>query len=206
MAEHCEKLRLTDRKRESILDAAIQEFCTAGYDNTSMDRIAEAANASKRTVYNHFSSKEDLFTAIVKRLDTRCNNTEEFTFDRQLSLESQLTQIALSYIEMISSEDLKDLARVILPRFLQTPQLCRQILGDTRLGEEQIVKWLKSAQRARQLKSTDPHFMARQFQGMLDTFAFWPQIIGGDPPLSKSRQRALVKSTVTLFLSHYARS
>ena len=57
--------RLTDRKRAAILDAAEAEFRQAGYEATSMDRIAASAGVSKRTVYNHFPSKEVLFAQIL---------------------------------------------------------------------------------------------------------------------------------------------
>ena len=55
-------------KRDIILDAATMAFRDEGYECTSMDRIAELAGASKRTVYNHFGSKEALFQAVVERL------------------------------------------------------------------------------------------------------------------------------------------
>ena len=57
--------RDTTQKRETIISAAIQIFIEEGFDNASMDRIAERANASKRTVYNHFPSKEELFHAAI---------------------------------------------------------------------------------------------------------------------------------------------
>ena len=60
--------RLTDRKREAIMRAAVDEFRTAGYEATSMDRIAAAAGVSKRTVYNHFPSKEELFGQMLEQL------------------------------------------------------------------------------------------------------------------------------------------
>ena len=44
--------RLTDRKREAIIQAAIAEFRANGFDITSMDKIAATAGVSKRTVYN----------------------------------------------------------------------------------------------------------------------------------------------------------
>src|SRR6201991_1278195 len=61
-------LRLTDRKRAAVIGAAIEEFLAAGFDATSMDRIAARAGVSKRTVYNHFPSKEALFAAILHQL------------------------------------------------------------------------------------------------------------------------------------------
>ncbi|MCF5632840.1 TetR family transcriptional regulator, partial [Pseudomonas syringae] len=52
-------MRLTDQKREAIVLAAIAEFGDRGFEITSMDRIAARAEVSKRTVYNHFPSKEE---------------------------------------------------------------------------------------------------------------------------------------------------
>ncbi len=60
--------RLTDRKRVAIVDAAIAEFREHGFDATSMDRIAATAAVSKRTVYNHFPSKDELFAEILQRM------------------------------------------------------------------------------------------------------------------------------------------
>ena len=42
--------RLTERKREAIVQAAIAEFRVSGFDITSMDKIAATAGVSKRTV------------------------------------------------------------------------------------------------------------------------------------------------------------
>ena len=60
--------KLTDRKRAAIITAAIAEFRARGFEATSMDRIASAASVSKRTVYNHFPSKDDLFEQILQEL------------------------------------------------------------------------------------------------------------------------------------------
>ena len=60
--------RLTDRKRAAIINAAIIEFRQSGYEATSMDRLAASAGVSKRTVYNHFPSKEALFAQIIQQL------------------------------------------------------------------------------------------------------------------------------------------
>ena len=60
--------RLTDRKRAAILDAAVAEFRQSGYEVTSMDKIAASAGVSKRTVYNHFPSKEALFAQILEQM------------------------------------------------------------------------------------------------------------------------------------------
>ncbi|KFC62010.1 Transcriptional regulator, TetR family [Devosia sp. LC5] len=50
---------------EAVLSAAIPTFIDGGYDNTSMDEIAARAGTTKRTVYAHFGSKEQLFRAAI---------------------------------------------------------------------------------------------------------------------------------------------
>ncbi|MET7273899.1 TetR/AcrR family transcriptional regulator [Streptomyces flaveolus] len=51
-------------KRQAIVRAARQAFLREGF-GVGMDAIAAAAGVSKVTVYNHFGSKEALFTAVI---------------------------------------------------------------------------------------------------------------------------------------------
>ena len=54
-----------DEKEAAILEAALTTFLAKGYDAASMDTIALTAGVSKRTVYNRFRSKEELFAATI---------------------------------------------------------------------------------------------------------------------------------------------
>jgi len=53
--------------RERLLDAALQVFSRRGYSAASVDEIAAEAGFSKGAVYSNFSSKEDLFLALIDR-------------------------------------------------------------------------------------------------------------------------------------------
>jgi TetR/AcrR family transcriptional repressor of mexJK operon len=53
------------RSRALIMAAATRVFLDRGYPGTSVDDIAAAAGVSKRTVYNVFTDKEQLFRAII---------------------------------------------------------------------------------------------------------------------------------------------
>jgi len=48
-----------------ILIAAEKIFCRKGYEDSSMDEIAKEAQFTKRTVYQYFENKDDLYFAIV---------------------------------------------------------------------------------------------------------------------------------------------
>ena len=61
-------------KRKRILDAAKTLFLECGYHGCSMNKIAQKADVTKLTVYNHFQDKESLFTcAIAETCDSLIN-------------------------------------------------------------------------------------------------------------------------------------
>lgn len=61
-----ERERLT--RETEILDAAEKIFARDGYDNASMNEIAKEAEFSKRTLYQYFEDKTDLYLTVALRL------------------------------------------------------------------------------------------------------------------------------------------
>lgn len=55
-----------ERERQ-MMDAAVRTFGQRGYRAASMDEIAELAGVSKPLVYLYLNSKEELFTACIRR-------------------------------------------------------------------------------------------------------------------------------------------
>lgn len=47
--------------RQSISDAATRLFNQRGFDNVTVNDIADAADVGRKTVFNHFARKEDMF-------------------------------------------------------------------------------------------------------------------------------------------------
>jgi AcrR family transcriptional regulator len=58
--------RLTDPE-QVILTSAYRLFHRHGFNRVSMDEIAAAARVTKRTLYYHFRSKDDLIAAALER-------------------------------------------------------------------------------------------------------------------------------------------
>ena len=59
-----EQITRGDRSRGEILQAAHHLFTERGFHGTSMRQIAQQAGIALGGIYNHFSSKEDIFTAV----------------------------------------------------------------------------------------------------------------------------------------------
>ncbi|MDB5541412.1 MAG: hypothetical protein JWQ89_3139 [Devosia sp.] len=58
--------RSTIETREKILHAAFRQFRKTGFFRSGIDEIAAASGVTKRTLYNHFPSKDDLLAAVLE--------------------------------------------------------------------------------------------------------------------------------------------
>merc|ERR1711974_177483 len=81
----------SEEKRSQIIDAAGDLFMEQGHESVSMDGIAKLAGVSKQTLYSHFGSKEQLFSAAIQ-----CK-TEEYPLADTLDNESRSCREALEH-------------------------------------------------------------------------------------------------------------
>lgn len=61
------KEREKEQRKNDIIDAAEKVFFKKGFNNATIDEVADLAEISKGTVYLYFKSKEDLHFAIFMR-------------------------------------------------------------------------------------------------------------------------------------------
>jgi TetR/AcrR family transcriptional regulator of autoinduction and epiphytic fitness len=197
--------RLTDRKREAIIQAAIAEFRAHGFEITSMDKIAATAGVSKRTVYNHFPSKEELFAEILNQLWARIIAEPSVSYDRERPLHEQLRLMLQEKVQMMADENFLTLARVAIAATIHSPERAQNMIERMGEREEGLTVWIRAAQADGRLKPVDPEFAAHQVQGLLKAFAFWPQISLGRAALDPDAQNAVAESALEMFLALYQR-
>ena len=56
----------SNKTREMLLEKARQLFAKSGFENTTMNDIAEASQRGRRTVYTYFSNKKEIYNAIIE--------------------------------------------------------------------------------------------------------------------------------------------
>jgi AcrR family transcriptional regulator len=82
---------------QRILDAAYGLFWRQGFVRVSMDQIAERAKVTKRTLYQHFRSKDDLIAAALARSsELALERLEQFQLpaNRDAMIDSCFAQLA----------------------------------------------------------------------------------------------------------------
>jgi AcrR family transcriptional regulator len=62
--------------RARILDAAIGEFASRGYEGASMDKIAAGTNTTRALINYYFGSKERLYLAVLERVYAEIREAE----------------------------------------------------------------------------------------------------------------------------------
>lgn len=197
---------LTHRKREAILQAAISEFRAHGFAGTSMDRVAAVAEVSKRTVYNHFPSKEVLFDETLVQLFQTAAASQERAYRSDLPLRAQLTELIEAKVATLADASMLELSRVAIAQALHAPERARAIMARLGEREEGVTRWIRAALADGKLTPCDPAFAAMLLQGQVKAVAFWPQVAMGAAPLDQAAQAQLVEAAVSMFLGYFAQA
>lgn len=195
-------MKLSDRKRLQILDAAETLFAENGFETTSMDTISARAEVSKRTVYNHFATKDELFQAIMIRMFERQADDEIVVFSGDKPIADQLTQIAASEVARLSSESFVKLAKVGFIQLLTQPELAERFSQQKVGCQVYLDQFLLDACEQGVLQIDDIPFAAMQFIYQLKTFVFYPSLLQSEA-VSEARKEQVIRETVHMFLARY---
>lgn len=76
------------------MDAAQRLFLERGFGSVSMDELAEAAGLSRRTLYNQFSSKEEIFREMLLRASRQLESAFPPGIETRGEVEEVLRRIA----------------------------------------------------------------------------------------------------------------
>lgn len=196
-------MKLSDKKRQQIILAAVEEFRKSGFSNTSMDTIAKAAQVSKRTIYNHFKCKEDLFTGIVSYMFTLMKSTELSDFNPDSCIEKQLLEIAYQKIKLFSSDTFINFSKVVIPEGIHNPERIYQAQDQVAEIEQGLDNWFNQAISAGQLNNESGHEAGNKFIGLIKMEAFWPRLFKGTPAPNNNEIQKMAEQTVGMFLSYH---
>lgn len=119
------------RSRAVIVEAALEHFLRNGYVGASVDDIAAEARVSKRTVYNIFGGKEQLFREIMADALTVA---EQFSAGVVTALadaeagevEAELRAAAGTLLRTVLSPRVVRLRRLLIGEAERFPELARQ--------------------------------------------------------------------------------
>ena len=190
----------SEQKRIDILNAAKQTFLESGVKQTSMDKIASVAQVSKRTVYNHFESKEALVVAIFSHFWQQDPDNSLLDDIAHLPLKQQLIQILLAEIEIYRNSEYMTLTQIAFGHFIHRPEELQKHFMSKHLKLTPLQLWLEKYNNLGELHFDDTEFTYQQIHGLVKTHCFWPQLMGLQAAVSEEQALFVAQSTAQLFL------
>jgi AcrR family transcriptional regulator len=136
------KAGLMTRKRALLVEAALKAFLQSGYAEASVNHIAAAAGVSIKTLYRHFDSKDELFSAVMQAAcgqlpgDDPTEAAAPAPAWYALPPAEALAQAGAEYLRHILSGDQLALYRVVVRDAHRFPELGRRYQEVTTAGRD----------------------------------------------------------------------
>lgn len=188
------------RNRHAILRAARDCFQEHGYDNTTIRDIVRRTGLAAGTFYNYFSSKQDIFAALLSDFLTSLNNdmsqqrqsassTQEFVYRAYLALYSATAKDPVVY--ELAHQNQRALRNLF----------GSDILGLTMLSLEEDVR---NAMTRGLLPAVDADYLCAAFFGVAyDTSMLVARRAHQNPEHAQDEARTAAEFSTQLFLGGF---
>lgn len=218
----------SEERCQAILDAAKSVFETAGFEQATMAEIAAKVGHSKATLYNYFSSKEQLFLELTRHAADRhseklfsllmpeCGNAPVDTLpdhvNEVLGLLQPSDDLAATLQRfgegvMRNFLTLKGLGtrRMLIAAAAHQPEAGRLFYENGPAKGMQITAhFFAEAMNAGQLRRADPKVVAAHFRGLLESEVYEPGLFNARPELTPREVKAAVERAVSVFIRAYS--
>jgi TetR/AcrR family transcriptional regulator, regulator of autoinduction and epiphytic fitness len=187
--------------REAIVAAAGRLFLERGFGSVSMDELAEAAGVARRTLYNQFANKEDIFREMLRRVSAQLELAFPPGIETQGEVEDVLRLIARMILELHENWEYRGFLRMVVADSRQFPWIAQEFAAVMDPQTERLTRYLAHLTSMGILDCRNPMLAAHQFMGILNEFSLWPWMLGRGPTLAPDED--VVEEAVRMFLGRY---
>jgi AcrR family transcriptional regulator len=154
-------------KEQEVLDVATEYFLQHGYRGASINAMARSSGISKESIYRYFSSKQQLFEAVIGRelIEYRSNLNRLDATLRSMDLRAALITVSETILGIITTDRTQALRRLIFDEATRSPEVGQHYY---KIGAAQAYTVLESVFETHAHQSDfDIPTLARHFTGLL---------------------------------------
>lgn len=199
-------MKLTEKKRKAILDAAKKSFLELGFSGSNIQDIIIVAGVSKRTFYHHFPNKIVLFQTVLTEHWNAVIKISKIKMEKNENVKKVLKQFAKEFLTFLYAPESISFFRLLIAESARFPQLCQSLVSEGKAPFTQaLIDYLKGQKKKNQkkLKINNVELAASQFMGLLKEDQFWPKLLGFIPTIKVEETQEIIESAVSVFLSAY---
>lgn len=173
---HWGRTPASQQRRRDILLAGKKVFFQSGYQLASVDRIAEVAGTTKRTVYDHFGSKEALFAEVMAFAGDQFVGLLPNVDDLPQAPAEGLRAFAARLVDLVGAQDSLRFQRLVIAEAERHPAMGRALYETAVVGTEQVLAaYLEACVGRGHMR---PHDTAATARIVLDVATSGPRLRG----------------------------
>ncbi|MEH4658130.1 TetR/AcrR family transcriptional regulator [Phytobacter diazotrophicus] len=193
----------SETKRQTILDVATKAFIELGFNNTSMSEIASRVGGSKSTLYNYFSSKEEIFSAVMETSAKREIADAFESLDFKQDIEITLNKFGRQYLASIMRGNILAIWRMAVSESERSDIGQRFYTQGPQRGWKLLSDYLGTKIEEGVLRKSDSGVCAMHLKGLIEAELYLSVVLGvEDAPDSKKIEEVTARA-VTVFLLAY---
>lgn len=197
----------TDEKRQLIVDTAYRLFRANGFEKTSMSEITAQVGGSKATLYNYFSSKEELFVECMFGIaENYLDGIFSHLQDQAGDIRTALQGFGENVTRLICSPEIVAAQRLMIAEAGRAGigKLFYEKLNSL---QEQTAAFIGNAMNTGKLRRGDPRLAAIQLKALMEAEIHDSYLlcVRTTPP-DEAEITALTEFAVDTFLRAYAPS
>jgi TetR/AcrR family transcriptional regulator of autoinduction and epiphytic fitness len=193
---------ISESKRASILKAGRENFLRNGYSRAAVAEIAREADVSTATLYKHFSSKEELFAAVVREAYGDLGG-EFNTVDESMNVREMFHAMVHKYLTAQFDHGANALLRIVIAEVPTTPKIAldtyefiilRRAAGLKKVFDDLVERKL--------MKPHDTERGVNFIAGMIKEVFIWPALFDADVALPDNADETIYEA-IDIYLARY---
>jgi AcrR family transcriptional regulator len=193
----------SEARRQAILDIAKEAFTEQGFEQTSMSFIAKKLGGSKATLYNYFSSKEEIFSAVMKSSTTEQISLVFRNLSIHKGLKAELIDFGFCYLKSILSPELTAIHKMALAESDRSDIGRFFYQNGPSIGWQSVTEFFQDRIDDKTIRPCDPHIAALQLKGLLEAELKDPYELGVIEQPGDELLQTVVKRAIESFLDIY---
>src|ERR1700688_14885 len=148
--------------REGIVEAAERLFLQRGFGSVSMDELAAAAGVARRTLYNQFVRKEDIFREMLLRVSGQLEDAFPTGIETQGDVEEVLRVVARVILDLHKNPEYLGFLRMVVADSRQFPWIAKEFAAVMDPQTERLIRYFAHLDTMDVLDCRHPTLAAHQ--------------------------------------------
>jgi AcrR family transcriptional regulator len=172
--------RRKEARPQELLSAALDLFVERGFAATRLDDVAKAAGVSKGTLYLYYSSKEELFKAVVRNGMVPLIGEAESMVDSFTGTTNELFRTLMrTWWDSVGNTKLSGLPKLMMAEAGNFPELSAFYQEEViERGERMVASMLRRGMERKEIRDVDLEIDARLLISPMIMMMMWKHSTG----------------------------